>query len=89
MRVRIVKTLSGVIDGRALSTFLCDFAYDIPSPLALQLIEIGAGVAVRSTDPVIPTGTDDLDLVRLSGGVTVVPPDRAPDRSPRRRKTRR
>ena len=74
------------MEGRGLSTFLPGFIYDVPEPLGLQLIEMQAAVEVRSTDPAV---TDDIDMERLSGGVTVIPRDKGDDRPERKRRRKR
>lgn len=74
MRVRILKVLSGIIDGHALSNLLPDLVYDIPEVLCLQLIEMGAATAVTATDH-SAVADDAVDVSRLTGGITVVLPD--------------
>jgi hypothetical protein len=87
VRVRILKSLNGVIEGRSLSRLLPGYVYDVDSFTGQQLIELKAAIEVRSTDPALATVTDE-DLQRVSGGVIVVPSDRADDRPERRRKRR-
>jgi hypothetical protein len=91
VRVRIIKALTGVIEGRPLSEFLPGFIYDVDDLVGAQLIEFDAAIEVRSTDPAPATDSKDVDvdLARLSGGVRVLPPDRADDRSTQRRRTPR
>ena len=89
MRVRIIKALTGVIEGRALSEFLPGFIYDVDDLVGAQLIEFDAAIEVRSTDPAPATDSKDVDLARLSGGVRVLPPDKADDRRLERRRTPR
>jgi len=84
VRVRILKALSGVIEGHPLSQYVPGHIYEVTDALGLQLAEMGAAIEVRSTDPI-----DDIDLPRLTGGVRVVPPDTAKDRPERRRRKRR
>ena len=82
MRVRITKALTGVIEGRRLSEFLPGFIYDVDEAVGAQLIAFNAAIEVRSTDPAPATDSKDVDvdLARLSGGVHVLPPDKADDR---------
>jgi hypothetical protein len=87
VRVRILKSLNGVIEGRSLSRLLPGYVYDVDSFTGQQLIELKAAIEVRSTDPALATVTDE-DLQRVSGGVIVVPSDRADDRPEGRRKRR-
>ena len=68
-----------------MSQFLPGSIYEVPEALGLQLIEMRAAVEVRSTDATSEPG-EDIDLSRLTGGVTVVQTDRAADRPERRRK---
>lgn len=89
MRVRIIKALTGVIEGRPLSEFLPGFIYDVDDVVGAQLIEFDAAIEVRSTDPAPATDSKDVDLARLSGGVRVLPPDKADDRGVERRRTLR
>ena len=86
MRIRILRTLEGIIEGRPLSQFVAGYIYDVPDALGEQLIALEAAIEVRSTDPAV---ADDVDLERLSGGVVVVPPDKADDRPEHHRQTRR
>ena len=76
MRVRIIKTLTGIIEGRPLSEFLPGFIYDVDDLVGGQLIEFDAAIEVRSTDPAPATDSKDVDLARLAGGVYVLPPDK-------------
>ena len=89
VRVRIIKALTGVIEGRPLSEFLPGFIYDVDNLVGGQLIELDAAIEVRSTDPAPATDSKDVDLARLSGGVQVLPPDKADDRRIERRRTPR
>lgn len=75
VRVRILKALTGVMDGHALSTLLPGFTYDVPHSLSRQLIEMGIAEKVLASDPVTASPSDDLDLSHLTGGVKVVPPE--------------
>lgn len=84
LRIRILKTLTGVIDGHGLSQYHPGDVYDVSESFGLQLIEMNAAIEVRSTDPTAATTDDDVDVGRLTGGVHVVPPDTADDRPERR-----
>ena len=92
LRIRILQALAGVIEGHSLSQFTAGYIYDVAEPFGRQLIEMKAAVEVRATDPFIEPQGDDIDMARLTGGVQVVPPDKADDRpqlrqKPDRRKT--
>lgn len=89
VRVRIVKALTGVIEGRPLSKFLPGFIYDVEDVVGGQLIALRAAIEVRSTDPAPASDSEDVDLARLSGGVHVLPPDNADERRMDRRRTPR
>jgi hypothetical protein len=89
VRVRIIKALTGVIEGRPLSEFVPGFIYDVDELVGAQLIEFAAAIEVRSTDPAPATDSKDVDLARLSGGVRVLPPDKADDRRAERRRMAR
>ncbi len=81
----MLKPLSGVIESHPLSQFLPGYVYEVSESFGLQLMEMGAAIEVRSTDPAV--GTNDIDHV--TGGIVVVPADKAADRPERRRRKRR
>jgi len=85
LRVRILKALTGIMEGRSLSQFLPGYVYDVTEELGIQLVTMGTAIEVRSTDPAV---SDDIDMSRLTGGVHVIPPDKAEDRPERRRRKR-
>ena len=85
MRVRVVRSVEGVIEGRPLSQFVTGYIYDVPDAFGEQLIALEAAIEVRATDPAVGS---EIDLERLTGGVVIVPPDKAHDRPERRRKNR-
>ena len=85
MRVRVVRSVEGVIEGRPLSQFVTGYIYEVPDAFGEQLIALEAAIEVRATDPAVGK---EIDMERLTGGGGVVPPDRADDRSERRRKNR-
>ena len=87
MRIRIQKSLSGVIEGKPLSQFIPGEIYDIDDFTGSQLVLLHAAVEVRSTDST--TMSEDTDLDRLTGGIHVVQPDKADERPERRRRNRR
>jgi hypothetical protein len=74
--------MNGVLQGRPLSQFRPGFIYEIDDFVGAQLVELRSAVEVRSTDPVV--GTEDMD--RLTGGIVIVPPDKADERPERRRR---
>jgi hypothetical protein len=91
LRVRILKALSGIIEGQPLSRFVPDVIYDVDDVVGGQLIVLKAAIEVRATDPAVGTTDDEIDMARLTGGVHVVP-HHADDRpqlrpKPDRRKT--
>ena len=85
MRVRVIRSVEGVIEGRPLSQFVTGYIYEVPDAYGQQLIALEAAIEVRATDPAVGK---EIDMERLTGGVVVVPPDRADDRPERRRKNR-
>ena len=93
MRVRIVKPITGVIEGHPLSHLIPGFIYEVDDFTGEQLVILNAAIEVRSTDPVLATpstASDDVDVERVAGGVVVVvPPDTAEDRPERRRRKKR
>jgi hypothetical protein len=86
LRVRILKALTGIMEGHSLSQFLPGYIYDVTESFGLNLMALGTAIEVRSTDPAV---SDDIDMSRLTGGVHVIPPDKAEDRPERRRIRRR
>ena len=92
VRVRIVKPLTGVIEGHPLSSLIPGYIYEIDDFTGEQLLALNAAVEVRSTDPVLATpstASDDVDVERVAGGVIVIPADTADDRPEKRRRKRR
>ena len=86
MRVRILKALTGIIEGHPLSQFVPGFVYDVDDVVGGQLIVLRAAIEVRATDPAVYPPHDDIDMARLTGGVQVVAPDSADDRPQLRKK---
>lgn len=85
MRIRILKALTGVIEGHGLSQFLPGQIYEVSNAFGQQLIAMSAAIEARSTDATVG---EDTDLDRLNGGIHVLPPDKAGDPPERRRKRR-
>jgi hypothetical protein len=81
MRVRIIKSVAGVLDGQSLARFAPGLVYDIDDALARQLISMGGAREELSEHPalVIPVNDERLDEARLTGGVRVIPPETAHD----------
>ena len=78
VRVRILKPLSGIIDGIALSQFVPGNVYQVPEDIGAQLIEMSAATEAQSSDPLLATprtSSADVDVERVSGGIVIVPPD--------------
>ena len=89
MRVRILKPLTGIIEGISLSQFVPGQVYQVSEDIGAQLIELCFATAVQSTDPLLATpktSSADVDVERVSGGIVILPPDTADDRPNRRRK---
>lgn len=89
MRVRILKPLTGIIEGISLSQFVPGQVYQVSEDIGVQLIEMQAATEVQSTDPILATpktSSADVDVERVSGGIVILPPDTADDRPNRRRK---
>ena len=92
MRVRVVHSLSGVMNGLPLSPLVPGFVYDLDEDIAQRLLELRAVVQVRSTDLPTDVSLEDVDISWLTGGVHVSQPEPADDRRSRpppaeRRKT--
>ena len=87
MRVRIVRPLAGVIEGQPLSRFMPGLVYDVNSFLGFQLIEIDGAVEEPFADPVDVVHEDDMEHMEgpMIGGIHVVQPDSAKERSSRRK----
>ena len=88
MRVRVLKSLTGVVDGIPLSPLIPGFIYDLPHQTAEQLIEMRGVRPVRSSDMPTVEELEDIDIACVSGGVHVLQSDTAHDRPPRRRPQR-
>ena len=89
MRVRILRPLSGIIDGISLSQFVPGQVYQVSEDIGAQLIEMYFATEVQSTDPLLATpktSSADVDVERVSGGIVILPPDTDDDRPNRRRK---
>ena len=80
MRVRILKAVEGIMDGQSLSPYIPGYIYDVDEALGRTLIAMAVALEVRATDPAVDSDPDDIDMSRLTGGVHVVPPDKADDR---------
>jgi len=92
LRVRILKAVTGIIEGQPLSHFIPGFIYDVDDFVGGQLMVLKAAIEVRATDPAVDITGDDIDMARLTGGVQVIPQEKADDRpqlpsKPDRRKT--
>ena len=57
MRVRIVKTLAGILDGRGLSALIPDVVYEMDDHLGRQLIDLQGAVEDTSDTPAVPLDT--------------------------------
>ena len=81
MRVRIVKTSEGVIQGVSLRKMFPGLTYDLDPTLARYLMSIGAAVAAPSRSPalVIPLADDDFD--KALGGISVTQITEAADKT--------
>ena len=89
VRVRILKPLSGIIEGIALSQFVPGNVYQVTEDIGAQLIEMSAATEVQSGDPLLATprtSSADVDVERVSGGIVIVPPDTGTDETIRDRK---
>jgi hypothetical protein len=89
VRVRIVRPLTGVIDGIPLSSLVPKFVYDLKAEVAAHLIEMRGAVATGITEPTTIEPLEDVDPAWLTGGVRVLQRETAHDRPPRRRSSRR
>ena len=89
MRIRIVKSLAGVLDGQSLGQFTQGLLYEIDDAFARELISLGCAREETSHAhaPVIREADDTLDEARLTGGVRVVATHTAHDWGPDRRRS--
>ena len=71
MRIRIVRTTGGIIDGVRLGRLLPGLIYELDASVAAHLITIGAAVEapLAKPEPIVPFDEDDTPPV--FGGVTV------------------
>jgi hypothetical protein len=90
VRIRIRRAIAGVLDGISLSHFVPGLCYEIPDSLGNYLVSIGIGepVLLSSKAEIIPLD-GSVDTPVFSGIAIVRSPDKAADRSPRRKETRR
>ena len=90
MRVRVVRPLTGIIEGQPLSQFMPGFVYDLAPLLAFQLVEIRGAIEEPFPDP-NDIVSDDLGHLEgpMMGGVHVVQPDSANELRSRPRRKRR
>jgi hypothetical protein len=82
MRVRIIKPLAGVLEGRSLARLIPGLLYEMDDAFARQLISMGGAREETSQQPalVILGGDEQPDDARLTGGVRVVALGTADDR---------
>lgn len=78
MRVRIVKTLAGILDGRGLSALIPDVVYEMDDHLGRQLIDLQGAVEDTSDTPAVPLDMPDTadELPVVSGGVHILSRER-------------
>ncbi len=88
MRVRILKSSEGVVQGVSLSRMSPGLTYDLDPTLARYLTSIGAAVATPSRGPalVFPLGSDDDFYKAALGGISVTRVAEAAEQ-PRRKRT--
>jgi hypothetical protein len=89
--VRIVRPITGVIEGQPLSQFMPGLVYDVNPLLAFQLIEIDGAVEEPFADTANVVHEGDMEHMEgpMMGGVHVIQPDSANERSSRRKPRRR
>jgi hypothetical protein len=78
VRVRILKPLTGIIEGHSLSQFVPGQVYQVSEDFGAQLVEMNAAAEVESNDPLLATpstSSADVDVERVAGGIVVLPPD--------------
>ena len=88
MRVRILRTVAGVLDGQSLGKLTPGLLYELDDAFARQLVSMGCAREENSQAPalVMRAADEPLDEARLTGGVRVVPRETAMDDStPNRR----
>ena len=88
VKIRILEAMAGVMDGHSLTQFLPGFIYDVDETLGAQLVAMKIATEVRSSDSPTNPG-EETDMDRLTGGVQVVPRNKADERPERRRRKRR
>ena len=87
MRVRILKALTGIIEGHSLSQFIPGQIYQVSADLGLQLLEMDAAIEVRSSDPALTD--EDVGIARVAGGVILPPTAEVSTDLPELRRKRR
>jgi hypothetical protein len=90
MRVRIRKSLQGIVQGVSLSHLMPGLTYDLNAALGRYLVTVGAADAVSSKHPalVIPLDTEDA-FNRALGGISVTQIAEAADQRRRKRTARK
>ena len=90
MRVRIRKSLQGIVQRVSLSHLRPGLTYDLNATLGRYLVTVGAADAVPSTNPalVIPLDTEDA-FNRALGGISVTQIVEAADQRRRKRTVRK
>jgi hypothetical protein len=93
MRVRVVRSLSGVLDRVKLSSFKPGLSYDVDPSLGQYLISQRFAEELTDTDPVLIVPLDEtyFDFDHVRGGIEIVrnEPQALGPRSPRRSLKRR
>ena len=78
VRVRILKPLTGIIEGISLSQLVPGQVYQVSEDFGAQLVEMNAATELQSSDPLLATpstSSADVDVDRVAGGIVVLPPD--------------
>ena len=77
MRIRIVKPMTGILDGQSLSVFIPGTIYEIDEHLGIQLIALNGGVEDGSKTPAVDLQSDtSRELPVIEGGVHIITRER-------------
>jgi hypothetical protein len=78
VRIRIVKAMSGILDGHSLSALIPGTVYEIDEHLAIQLIALYGAVEDASDTPAVPLDVPDtaFELPGVTGGVHILQHER-------------
>jgi hypothetical protein len=89
MRIRIIKSVAGVLDGHSLGHFTPGLVYELDDAFARQLISMQCAKEETSETLALVINQNDetRDEARLTGGVSVISAHTADDWGPERRRS--